>query len=76
MGTATIVIIVIVAALAVGGIGAAIFFLSGGATGDCVYTFEGRVSRFPNYSEAECDQYCAGVQFGGCFFEPYVIQPT
>ncbi len=76
MSTATLVIIIFVAVLAVGGIGAAIFFFSGGATGDCVYIFEGRRNEFPNYSEAECDAFCEPLRFGSCFFEPYLAHPT
>ncbi len=76
MSTATLVIIIFVAVLAVGGIAAGIFFLSGGATGDCVRIFEGTRSEYPNYSEAECDAFCEPLRFGSCFFEPYIAHPT
>lgn len=65
-----VVLLVIVAVAAV-----AFISLTGGATGDCVYTFEGRTSRYPNYSESECDAYCSNVRYGSCWFDPYMVTP-
>lgn len=67
-----ILVVIVVVVIAIGG--AAAYFLAGpGAAGDCVYIFEGTTNRYPDYSEGECDAFCADVRFGGCYWDPYLI---
>ncbi len=63
-------IIIVIVFLLIGGGIAALFLLDGfGATGPCVYVFEGQYNRYPNYTEAECDAYCSRIQYGSCWWD-------